>query len=352
MRVDDFDYELPPDAIASRGAEPRDSARLLVDDPDAPDGPLDRTVADLDRVLRPGDLVVVNDTRVLPARVRFRRPSGGAAEVLLLEETSDGWWEALVRPSAKLPSGATAVVDDRFAFELGADLGEGRRLVCPLVDGDLVRGAALVDHLERVGEMPLPPYLGDAQLDDPERYQTVFAQRPASAAAPTAGLHLTPELLERIRAAGVRVVRVELVVGLGTFRPMTAELVEDHAMHRESYVVPPTTWEAVERTRAGGGRVVAVGTTSVRALEAAAIGPLSGSTDLFIRRGHDWRVVDLLVTNFHLPRSSLLVLVDAFVGGRWRDLYATALGRGYRFLSFGDAMLLSRPNERAAVETP
>lgn len=346
MRVADFDYELPPGAIATRGAEPRDSARLLVD---GPDGATDRTVADLDRLLRPGDVVVVNDTRVLPARIRFRRPSGGGAEVLLLEPTSDGWWEALVRPSAKLGAGTVVAVDDRVGFELGADLGEGRRLVRPLLDGVPVAGAALSAELDRVGEMPLPPYLGDTTLDDPDRYQTVFAQRAASAAAPTAGLHLTDALLDRIRGAGARIAPVELVVGLGTFRPMAVDEVEDHVMHRESYVVPASTWQAVTDARAAGGRVVAIGTTAVRALEsAAATGRLAGSTDLFIRRGHDWRVVDLLLTNFHLPRSTLLVMVDAFVGRRWRDLYATALERGYRFLSFGDAMLLARGGAGAA----
>ena len=350
MRTDDFDYELPERAIATVGAEPRDSARLLVD---SPEGPVDCHVSDLADQLRRGDVLVVNDTRVLPARVRFTRDTGGSGEVLLLERTDDGWaggwWEALVRPSAKLPPGSTVAVDDRFGFEFGADLGEGRRLVCPLLDGRPVAGSTLLDELERVGEMPLPPYLGDAHLDDPDRYQTVFAQRPASAAAPTAGLHLTDALLERVRDAGVQIARVELVVGLGTFRPMTTDVVEDHVMHHESYRVPPVSWDAINRARNGGGRVVAVGTTVVRALEsAAARSELSGSTDLFIRRPYDWQVVDVLMTNFHLPRSTLLVMIDAFIGPRWRDLYATALDRGYRFLSFGDAMLLERTASESA----
>lgn len=348
MRTDDFDYDLPAEAIATSGAEPRDSARLLVD---AADGLRDHHVRDLADLLDPGDVLVVNDTRVLPARVRFTRPTGGAAEVLLLEATEDGWWEALVRPSAKLPPGTTVDVDETIGFEIGADLGDGRRLVCPLVGGQPAAGSALLDALDRVGEMPLPPYLGDAHLDDPERYQTVFANRPASAAAPTAGLHITSDLLDRVRARGVRIARVELVVGLGTFRPMTTERVEDHTMHHETYRIPTASWTAIEAVRAGDGNVVAVGTTVVRALEsAAATGELSGSTDLFIRRGHDWQVVDRLMTNFHLPRSSLLVMVDAFVGPRWRDVYATALDRGYRFLSFGDAQLLERsagPGERS-----
>jgi len=340
VRTDDFDYDLPQRAVATVGVEPRDSARLLVDTGAAM---LDAQVRDLPDHLRRGDVLVVNDTRVLPARVRFTRPSGGSAEVLLLSRIEDGWWQALVRPSAKLAAGDVVPVDDRFAFEFGADLGEGRRIVCPLVDGSPAAGTTLLDALDRVGEMPLPPYLGDARLDDPSRYQTVFANRPASAAAPTAGLHLTEDLLERLRTAGVRIARIELVVGLGTFRPMTTDEVDDHVMHHESYRVPSASWEAINATRADGGRVVAVGTTVVRALESVAVtGDLAGSTDLFIRRPHDWRVVDVLMTNFHLPRSTLLVMIDAFVGPRWRDIYATALDRGYRFLSFGDAMLLER----------
>ena len=196
--------------------------------------------------------------------------------------------------------------------------------------------------LERHGEMPLPPYI-TAALDDPERYQTVFSDRPASAAAPTAGLHLTPAVLDRCAARGVGRAEVELVVGLGTFRPITADTIEDHVMHSERYHVPPETSAACERTRAAGGRVVAVGTTAVRALESAAVrGEPEGRTDLFITPGYEFRVVDRMLTNFHLPRSSLLVMIEAFVGPRWRDLYATALDEQYRFLSFGDAMLLSR----------
>jgi S-adenosylmethionine:tRNA ribosyltransferase-isomerase len=356
MKAQEFDYELPERAIATVGAEPRDSARLLVDTAGRGDGTaeglVDAVVGDLPDHLRAGDVFVVNDTRVLPARVRFTRSTGGSGEVLFLTAIEDGWWDALVRPSAKLPPGTVVAVDDRFSLEFGADLGEGRRIVCPLVDGAPAAGSTLLDALERVGEMPLPPYLGDAHLDDPDRYQTVFANRPASAAAPTAGLHLTDALLDRIRAKGVQIARVELVVGLGTFRPMTTDDVEDHVMHHESYRVPPTSWDAIERARAEGRRIVAVGTTVVRALEsAAATGELAGSTDLFIRRPYDWQVVDVLMTNFHLPRSTLLVMIDAFVGPRWRDIYAAALDRGYRFLSFGDAMLLERERSTESAST-
>jgi S-adenosylmethionine:tRNA ribosyltransferase-isomerase len=203
-------------------------------------------------------------------------------------------------------------------------------------------GADELQLLDRHGVVPLPPYI-NTPLADPERYQTVFADRPGSVAAPTAGLHLTPAVLDGCRAAGVRIEMVDLVVGMGTFRPISALKVEDHHMHAERYQVGAGTMAACEEARAAGGRVIAVGTTTVRALESAALsGQLEGRTELFIRRPWRWRVVDVLLTNFHLPRSSLLVLIDAFVGARWRDLYGTALAAGYRFLSFGDAMLLDR----------
>jgi len=332
VRTDELDYALPPEAIATRPASPRDAARLLVD---LGDGVEHRTVAELPELVGAGDVVVVNDTRVRPARLRFRRPSGGAAEVLLLDvaEQGDGWWDALVRPSAKLPPGSTVTVGPGLEVELGDDLGDGRRLVRLLHDEDLDA------VLARLGDLPLPPYLGDLQLEDPERYQTVFARRTGSAAAPTAGLHLTPEVLAGIEASGAALARVELRVGLGTFRPITVDRVADHEMHAERYDVPEATWEAVRRAE----RVVAVGTTSVRALESvAARGELSGRTDLFIRPGFRWQVVDVLMTNFHLPRSSLLAMVEGFIGPRWRELYALALQEGYRFLSFGDAMWLTR----------
>jgi S-adenosylmethionine:tRNA ribosyltransferase-isomerase len=329
VRLDEFDYALPPERIAQHPLAERDASRLLVDLGDRP--PEHRHTRDLPEYLRPGDLLVLNDTRVLPARVRFSRPSGGASEVLLLEDRGDGWWDALARPSAKLPPGLRVEVGADLTFEFGDDLGEGRRLVRPITD-------ELLAALERHGEMPLPPYIGE-MLDDPRRYQTVYADRPASAAAPTAGLHLTSELLARCEAAGARIAHVELVVGLDTFRPIAVDDISQHRMHTEHYRVPPETWEACR----AASRVVAVGTTVVRALEsAAARGELEGRTDLFIRRPYDFRVVDVLMTNFHLPKSSLLVLVDAFVGPRWRELYDTALEHDYRFLSFGDAMLLAR----------
>lgn len=344
METAAFDYELPEERIAQHPLAQRDSARLLVDrGPGA--APDHRIVRDLPDLLDPGDLLVLNTTRVLPARLHLRKGTGGAAEVLLLEQveaTSDDGtsvWEALVRPSRKLPPGTELRPPEGggdLVVVTGADLGEGRRHVTVRAEGDLLAA------LERHGEMPLPPYI-TAPLDDPERYQTVFSQQPGSAAAPTAGLHLTPEVLARLDERGVRRAEVELVVGLGTFRPIATDAIEDHVMHSEQYRVPEATAAACAATRAAGGRVVAVGTTAVRALESAAVrGEPQGRTDLFITPGYEWRVVDRLLTNFHLPRSSLLVMIEAFAGPRWRELYAEALAEGYRFLSFGDAMLLTR----------
>ncbi len=361
-RLDYFDYELPPERIAQEPIEPRDSARLLVDRIDGPGGiagagPLDRRVADLPDLVEDGDVVVVNETRVSPARLLLAKPTGGRVEVLLLEPldararpiaaaggdrtggpepVGSSWstavpgerWEALVRGGRRVRPGTELVLDGAVAVVVGDDLGDGRREV--MIVGD--------DLLARAGRIPLPPYI-HAELADDERYQTVFARRPGSVAAPTAGLHLTSDLLDRLRGVGVEVVAVELRVGLGTFRPITAERIDDHRMHHETYRIDEEGWARIGAAR----RVVAVGTTVVRALEsAAATGELAGSTGLFINRGFRWQVVDTLMTNFHVPRSSLLVLIDAFVGPRWRDLYTHALVGGYRFLSFGDAMLVDR----------
>jgi len=343
-RTSDFEYELTEEMIGREPAEPRDSARLLV----ALGVEIQhRRVGDLAEFVGPGDVIVLNSTRVLPARVPLRRETGGAAEVLLLEPIVDGWWEALVRPSRKVPPGTLlrAGRSDTFGFEIGDDLGDGRRLVLPIsmaagqTSGTPVEGDDLLAALELVGQMPLPPYLGDLELSDPERYQTVFSERAESAAAPTAGLHLTEELIERLRAAGATIVHIELVVGLGTFRPISADHIADHEMHHERYRIPEDVWASVQ----SADRVIAVGTTSVRALEsAAATGVLDGSTNLFISLPYPWRVVDVMMTNFHQPRSSLLVMIDAFVGRRWREIYRVATDEGYRFLSFGDAMLLGR----------
>jgi S-adenosylmethionine:tRNA ribosyltransferase-isomerase len=327
--VADFDYRLPASAIAQTPVEPRDAARLLVDRGPGRT-PDHRHVHDLPDLLRRGDLVVVNETRVIPARLRLYRRTGGAAEVFLLEPLDDaGWWDALVRPGARLRDGEVlAAPDGTEVVEVSNRTGDTRRV--RLLVGD--------DDLGRLGDVPLPPYI-TTTLDDPERYQTVYARQPGSVAAPTAGLHLTPELLRQLAEGGISIAPVELVVGLDTFKPVTVADPTQHRMHSERYRVPSATLEACR----SASRVVAIGTTTVRALEAAvATGEPSGRTTLFIRRPYEWRVVDVLLTNFHLPRTTLLMMIDAFIGPRWRELYDVALATGYRFLSFGDAMLLER----------
>jgi S-adenosylmethionine:tRNA ribosyltransferase-isomerase len=333
VRIADFDYELPDERIAQTPIEPRDSARLLVDRGTSP--PEHRRVRDLPELLREGDLMVLNETRVIPARLRLRRGTGGAAEVLLLEpwDSDRRTWDALVRPGGKLRVGEVLSSGDVPLVRVGERTPAGDTFWVELIGDD-----DPVVLLERHGEMPLPPYISE-QLGDPDRYQTVFAREPGSAAAPTAGLHFTPELIERLGAVGVRIATVELVVGLDTFQPISTDDPLQHPMHTERYRVPPDTMAACRDAE----RVVAIGTTAVRALESAArSGELSGRTDLFVHRGFDWQVVDVLMTNFHLPKTTLLMMIDAFVGPRWRDLYAEALAGDYRFLSFGDAMLLDR----------
>jgi S-adenosylmethionine:tRNA ribosyltransferase-isomerase len=350
MELADFDYDLPAAAIAQTPIEPRDRARLLVDrGPGLP--PEHLTVADLPTLVGPGDVLVLNNTRVLPARLQLRKETGGAVEVLLLERRPGGEWDALVKPSRRVPPGTVLLAGDDLSVELGGEgTDDGTRQVHLRLSGNAAPDveAAELEVLARYGVVPLPPYI-TAPLVDPERYQTVYAHRAESVAAPTAGLHLTPAVLAACRNAGAEIVTVELAVGLGTFRPMTADKVEDHEMHAERYRVSQPTLDACRDAR----RVVAIGTTAVRALESAArTGSLSGRTELFIHGDYDWQLVDVLLTNFHLPKSSLLVLIDAFVGPRWRDLYATARDDGYRFLSFGDAMLLARRPTTAPALTP
>jgi S-adenosylmethionine:tRNA ribosyltransferase-isomerase len=333
MRLDDFDYQLPDDRIAQSPVEPRDAARLLVDQGSG--APLHRRVHDLLEFLRPDDLLVVNDSRVIPARLRLLRTTGGAAEALLLDplDTDRRTWEAMMRPARKLRVGEELLSNGVPLVRVLRRSDAGDTMVVELIgDGDPL------SLLQRHGEMPLPPYI-TTRLEQAERYQTVYANEPASAAAPTAGLHFTPELLAELAGAGVVTARVELVVGLDTFKPVSADDPRDHVIHSERYRVPAATLAACRDAR----RVVAVGTTSVRALESAAtFGALEGRTRLFIHRPYEWNVVDVLMTNFHLPRTTLLMMIDAFVGPRWRRLYDEALAEGYRFLSFGDAMLLDR----------
>ncbi|HSB85539.1 MAG TPA: tRNA preQ1(34) S-adenosylmethionine ribosyltransferase-isomerase QueA [Ilumatobacteraceae bacterium] len=334
MRLTDFDYELPAERIAQVPIEPRDAARLLVDRGSAEPGHVH--VRDLPNLLEAGDLLVVNDTKVIPARLRLLRESGGAVEVLLLEplDADRRTWEALIRPARKLRAGEQLFdASGEAAIAVGERTPAGDTFaVDVLAEGDPL------DLLQRHGEMPLPPYI-ETRLDRPDRYQTVYADEPASAAAPTAGLHFTPKLMNRIEAMGVEIARVELVVGLDTFKPVSVDDLAEHVMHSERYRVPS---EVMRRCR-GAKRVVAIGTTTVRALEsAAASGELEGRTRLFVRRPFDWKMVDVMMTNFHLPRTTLLMMIDAFIGDRWRRLYRIALDEGYRFLSFGDAMLLDR----------
>ena len=365
MDAADLDYLLPSAAIAQRPIEPRDAARLLVDRGPGRK-PDHRIVADLAGLLDPGDVLVVNDTKVIPARLQLRKATGGAVEVLLLERHPEGWWEALVKPSRRVLAGTVLrPADDTSGGDITIEVGEmlgddGRRRVT--IHGGMDEShagngpgsdsaAGLGQDLALlagagIGEVPLPPYIHEP-LADPDRYQTVFAANPGSVAAPTAGLHLTEALLNRCRARGVAVVQIELVVGLGTFRPITAERVEDHPMHAERYRIPLATQAALAALgprpdrSADQGKVVAVGTTVVRALESWAVtGEVEGATSLFIHGAYPFALVDRLLTNFHVPRSSLLALVEALIGSRWRDLYEEALTEGYRFLSFGDAMLL------------
>jgi S-adenosylmethionine:tRNA ribosyltransferase-isomerase len=331
VRLSDIDYALPDDLIAQVPAEPRDSARLMVDTGAAP---AHMRVSDLTSLLNDGDLLVVNDTRVLQSRLSLNRTSGGAVEVLLLErcEGPACVWEALVRPGRKLRDGE--VLEHRGAAVA--------RVVGRAGNGDTFRVELLGDDPDglpgRIGVLPLPPYIHESPTD-PERYQTVYARDAKSAAAPTAGLHFTPELLASLESSGVRRAAVELIVGLDTFRPVTDDDPTRHRIHTESYRVPEDTMEAVRSAR----RVIAVGTTAARALESvAATGRMEGRTSLFITRGHRWQAVDLLMTNFHMPRTTLLLMIDSFIGPRWRSMYEEAVRERYRFLSFGDAMLLDR----------
>jgi S-adenosylmethionine:tRNA ribosyltransferase-isomerase len=340
-RASDYDYDLPPERIARYPANRRDESRLLVL-PEA--GNFQHaTFGKLVELIEPGDLLVVNESRVLPARLLGHKPTGAPSEILLLRPSdaqADPYlWEALVRPGGKLKPGRTVVVADDLTVEILDSIPGGGRIV-RLVTADTVEEA-----LERHGHMPLPPYLGreDEPLDR-ERYQTVYATDPGSVAAPTAGLHFTRDILDRLDAKGVRRATVTLHVGIGTFRPVEVDDLAHHEMHEESYRVPSATAELVNATRAEGGRVWAVGTTTLRTLESSvddAGQVLSGarSTDLFVRPPYDFAVVDCLLTNFHLPRSSLLMLVAAFAGyHRAMAAYDEAIRGHYRFYSYGDAM--------------
>ncbi|HXZ98982.1 MAG TPA: tRNA preQ1(34) S-adenosylmethionine ribosyltransferase-isomerase QueA [Candidatus Binatia bacterium] len=346
--VSDYDYPLRAAAIAQRPLPDRDASRLLVIEGTALS---DHHFLELPDLLRPGDLLVANDTRVRLARLRGRRPGGGAAELLVLGHLGDNRYACLTRPARRLHEGTVVEIDaDLSARVEGPAPGHpGARVVLFETASDPS------DAIQRAGSVPLPPYIR-APLRDPDRYQTVFAAGPpASAAAPTAGLHFTERLLEQVRERGIRWATIRLEVGLGTFAPMTSARVEDHLMHEEHFCVPEATARQIAETRERRGRVVAVGSTAVRALETAAsrdgsVRAGDAETRLFIRPGHRFRVVDGVLTNFHQPRSSLLVMVAALIGPAWRDAYAHALGGGYRFLSFGDCMLAWRAGARSGPE--
>ncbi len=340
MKTSDFDFDLPEELIAQTPLEQRDASRLLT---------LDKQTGrtghhhfyDLADMLQPGDCLVMNDSRVLPARLLGRRETGGACEVLLLIDRGDKTWECLVRPGRKLKPGAKVVFGDgELTGEIVAEVEGGNRLVRFDYEG------IFLEVLERLGRMPLPPYI-TAELEDAERYQTVYSKVTGSAAAPTAGLHFTPELLEKIRKKGVKLCYITLHVGLGTFRPVKAEDIDEHEMHSEYCVISKETADTINAAKAAGGRVVCVGTTSCRTVESWAgedglMRESAGWTNIFIYPGYRFKVLDALVTNFHLPQSTLIMLVSA-LAGRENVLaaYEEAVREGYRFFSFGDAMFIS-----------
>ncbi|MGG6240357.1 tRNA preQ1(34) S-adenosylmethionine ribosyltransferase-isomerase QueA [Nodosilinea sp. AN01ver1] len=339
-----YQYSLPPDKIAQTPVTPRDASRLLV--VDSATTHRHHRFRDLPTLLQPGDLLVLNDTRVIPARLLGYKPSGAQVEVFLLEDQGDNRWLALVRPGRRLKPGATIHFGpnpdqpDLVAQVLDTDPDTSGRLL----KFEPQSGELLFALFERLGEVPLPPYITDTAAS-PDQYQTVYAEAPGAVAAPTAGLHFTPELFERLEELGVGRSRITLHVGVGTFRPVEAENILDHKMHGEWIDVSAETVAQINATKARGGRVIAVGTTVVRALEGAAQGgelqPYQGKVNLFIYPGYRYRVIDGLITNFHLPGSSLMMLVSALIGReRLLALYETAIEQDYRFYSFGDAMLI------------
>ncbi|HKJ27120.1 MAG TPA: tRNA preQ1(34) S-adenosylmethionine ribosyltransferase-isomerase QueA [Anaerolineales bacterium] len=337
MKLSDFDYILPPDRIAQTPATPRDSSRLFVYT--RATGECQHTVfSNIGNFLNPGDLLVVNETRVLPARLYATKvETGGKVEVLLLKKRDNFTWEAMVG-GKRVTVGKQLDLPEGVQAEVVEDLGGPRRLIR--------FSQPLESLLDQIGQMPLPPYIHE-RLEDPDRYQTVYADEAGSAAAPTAGLHFTPGLMDSLKKMGIEIAAVTLHVGLDTFAPVTEENVEDHPIHTEWCRLPVETANKIAEAKARGGRVVAVGTTSVRTLESAARAgggvpkPFVGQTDLYIMPGYAYQAVDAIITNFHLPRSTLLMLVSAFTGRETiLDLYQEAVAQNYRFYSFGDAMLI------------
>lgn len=339
MKTHDFYYDLPKERIAQTPVEPRDHSRLLVMDRFT--GEMEhRHFYDIVDYLRPGDLLVINDSRVLPARLYgYKEDTGAHMELLLLEQKENMVWECLAKPGKKAKPGVKLIFGDGLLTGEVVDVKEdGNRMVKFTCDDNFY------SVLDQIGQMPLPPYITE-KLQDKERYQTVYSKELGSAAAPTAGLHFTPELMDKIRAMGVDFASVTLHVGLGTFRPVKAEEVTEHKMHSEHCLLPKETAEKILKTKANGGRVIAVGTTSCRTLESVAtftgqIQPWEGYTDIFIYPGYEFKVLDGLITNFHLPESTLIMLVSAFAGREHiLHAYEEAVKLEYRFFSFGDACL-------------
>uniref|UniRef100_B8HRF4 S-adenosylmethionine:tRNA ribosyltransferase-isomerase n=1 Tax=Cyanothece sp. (strain PCC 7425 / ATCC 29141) TaxID=395961 RepID=B8HRF4_CYAP4 len=335
-----YDYLLPDALIAQAPVVPRDCSRLLVVQQE---DHCHRLFQDLPQLLRSGDLLVMNNTRVIPARLIGSKLGGQSpleVEALLLEEKDDRHWLALVKPGRRLKPGSQIQFGDLQATVLEIDPATRGRILA----FDLAEGERLEQRLADLGKIPLPPYIKDSPAA-PEQYQTVYNDRPGAVAAPTAGLHFTPELLDKLATQGIDHCFLTLHVGVGTFRPVEADHIQDHTMHQEWLEIPPETVEKIQQTQAAGGRIIAVGTTVVRALEGAAqegsLKPFRGKTNLFIYPGYQWRVVEGLITNFHLPKSSLMMLVSALIGRqRLLDLYQAAIAAQYRFYSFGDAMLI------------
>ena len=342
MEVKEFDYHLPKELIAKFPAEPRDSSRLLV--LNRKTGEIEhRIFRDIVEYLRPGDVLVLNDTKVIPARLFGELPTGGKVELLLIRQVEPSVWEVMARPARKLKPGKKITFDSELTGEVVGYLGEGRRLV----KFHLPEGKKFMEKLEEIGHVPLPPYVEREETpEDRVKYQTVFARKEGSVAAPTAGLHFTPELLNKLKEKGIIIKTVTLHVGPGTFKPVKVERVEEHQMDYETYSVPEETAAEVKRAKEEGRRVVAVGTTVVRTLESAAdeegfVKAGEGITSLFIYPGYRFKVIDALITNFHLPRSTLLMLVSAFAGKeKVLNAYKEAVKKGYRFYSFGDAMFI------------
>lgn len=354
MKTSDFDYNLPESSIAQTPAEPRDGSRLLVLHRDT--GTLEhRTFRDAGDYLRAGDLLVLNQTRVIPARIYARKETGGRVEILLLRRRDALIWEALVGGKG-LRIGKKLRLESEDSRHRSENAKSGDFALQP-IHADIIEilegserliqfSEPIEPYFSAVGNVPLPPYIHE-KLQDPERYQTVYAREPGSAAAPTAGLHFTPRLLQELQAKGVKIAYVTLHVGLDTFAPVTEDNPQEHKIHTEWCELPQETADLINQTRSTGGRIIAVGTTSVRTLESAAavgrdaIPPYEGPTDLFILPGYTFKVVDVMITNFHLPKSTLLMLVSAFASReKILETYQTAIKDGYRFYSFGDAMLI------------